>query len=265
MGDAAKKVGNKVSSAMTGGALSTSGNGWAQGGSLTDVANDLTGGLAGKVMASGKIKVPGATPRAEWNLSGADGKLRSDLMLGGNMPAAAGQSQSVLNQLMSRATSQGPSQQANYLMDANQRNTQNQLGQAEEMGRGQMASATGQMAMRGGLDAGARERMGSQGGFQTLMNKQKIMNDSAGSNLNILAQDEAQKTGMMQALPSQLLSQAGFEQGGKQFDIANTLQTVGGKYDTDMREWGASQAAREQAKLANKKSGLLGLGIAGIL
>jgi hypothetical protein len=102
-------------------------------------------------------------------------------------------------------------------------------------------------------------------GAEGLMNRQRIMNDAQGANLNILAQDEAQKTAMMQALPGQLLGQAGFEQDGKRFDISNTLNTVGGKYGEDMRGWAAMNAAKEQAKLANKKDGIFGLGIAGIL
>jgi hypothetical protein len=239
------------------------------GSAIMGPAGAVIGGVAGinklkGLLPNNKINVPGSMARPEWSLSGQDGKLRPDLLLGNQMPQAAGQSQQMLDQLVSRATSQGPTQQAKYLQDANQRNMQNSMAQAEEAGRGQLASMTGQLAMRGGLDSGARERLGSQAGFQTLMNKQRIANDASGRDLDILAQDEAQKTGMMQALPQSLLAQAGFERGGKQFDIANTLATVGGKYEVDMNEWGANQAAREQAKLANKNRGLLGLGVMGL-
>jgi hypothetical protein len=211
------------------------------------------------------VNVPDATARPEWNLSGPDGKLRSDLMLGGAMPVAAGQSQSVLNKLQDRATMTGPSQSAQYLMDANKRTMENSLGQADQAMQGQMANTVSSMAMRGGVDAGSRERLGKGFGFENLMNRQRIMNDARGADLNILAGDEKEKLGLMQALPANLLAQAGFEQDGKRFDISNTLSAVGGKYSEDMKGWAANQAAREQAQLANKKNGLLGLGIGGIL
>lgn len=239
--------------------------GFAMGGPMgAALGASLGGGAMDSLTGRDKIKVPGAMNRPEWSLSGPDGKLRSDLQLGEYKPQSQMQSQSTLNSLVERANAQGPTQQAQYLQQANQRNMQNSLGQAEDAGRSQMASMAGQMAMRGGLDAGARERMNRSVGMGTMMNKQRIMNDAAGSDLNILAQDEAQKTSMMQALPSQLLAQAGFERGGKQFDIANTLQTVGGKYDADMSAWAANQTAREQAQLANKNRGLLGLGVLGL-
>lgn len=253
-----------------GGVLKTIG-GSGVGSAIMGPAGAAIGGLVGSGKMKNpldflnpKVNVPGSMAKPEWNLSTADGKLRPDLMLGDFRPQSQNQSQDMLNQLVGRATAQGPTQQAQYLMDANQRNTQNLMGQAEDQGRGQLASMTGQLAMRGGLDSGARERLASQSGFQTLLNKQRISNDAAGNNLNILAQDEAQKSQLMQALPQSLLAQAGFERGGKQFDIGNTLATVGGKYAEDMSAWGANQAAREQAKLANKNRGLLGLGVMGL-
>lgn len=203
--------------------------------------------------------------KPEWSLSGTDGKLRPDLVLGNDTPQAATQSQDVLSRLVNQATSQGPSQQAQYLQQANTRSMQNNLGNADALARSSVSNMTGQMAMRGGIDAGARERLGRSAGIEAMMNKQKIMNDASGANMDLLAKDEAQKTQMLQALPASLLAQAGFSQGNKRFDIENTLNTVGGKYNADMSAWAAAQSASEQAKAAKKNSGLLGLGIGGIL
>lgn len=235
----------------------------------------VAGAKAGSNFASGKnplsgtfldnsVDVPGAMARPEWSLSGADGKLRPDLLLGSSLPKAAGQSQGVLDTLVGRATAEGPSASAKYLMEANTRNTNNSLDQAEALGKSTAAGVTSNLAMRGGLDSGSRERIGRSTGLETMMNKQRILNDSQGSNLDILAKDEAGKTQMMQALPASLLAQAGYEQGNRRFDIENTLNTVGGKYNADMQAWGANQAAREQAQLANKNKGALGLGFMGL-
>ena len=262
MTDTVKRAGGAVSSALTGGAYSTNGGGWAQGGDFNSVLNNATGGIIDP--NKNKIDVPGATARPEWNLSTADGKLRSDLLLGDSMPVSATQSQDVLNSLLGRANAVGPSESAKYLQEANTRNTQNQMDSADALGRTNIANTTGALAMRGGLDSGARERVTKTANNETMMNKQKIQNDSAGRNLEILANDEQGKLDIMKSLPSSLLGQAGFEQGNKQFDISNTLNTVGNKYGTDMSAWAANQSAIEQANLANKKSGVLGLGMMGL-
>lgn len=226
----------------------------------------IGGALAsGKNPFSNKIDVPGAQAKPEWTLSSLDGKLREDLQLGSKLPQAATQSQSVLNKLQDRAMADGPSAQAKYLQGANQRSMENAMGQADQMSGAAQAQATSRMAMRGGVDSGNRERMAKSFGFENLMNKQRIANDARGADLNILSQDEAGKESLMKALPASLLGQAGFEQDQKRFDITNTLNTVGGKYNADMSAWGANQTAREQAELANKKNGLFGLGIGGVL
>lgn len=261
MGDAAKSLGNKASSTLTAGAFSTSGKGWAQGGSLNDVLKDQTFGLLG----GNKIDVPASQARPEFTLGDGKGRLAGDLQLAGWMPESARQSQGVLNDLQSFANTQGPTQQAQYLQEANQNQLNRSLGDAEATGRSQLASANTNMAMRGGLDAGSRERMASSNMLGTMMNKQNARSGAADQNLNILANDEAQKMDVMRSLPSQLLGQAGYETGLKQYDIDNTLNVMGNKYNQDMQAWAGNQAAREQTKLANKNSGLLGLGIGGIL
>lgn len=264
MGEIAKKVGNLGSSVMTGGLLSTSGKGLLQGGSLKDQLNERTLGMAPGLNGKNNVPVPDSIQRGEWNLSTPDGKLRPDLMLNGQQPAGFTASQEVLGNLRAQAEGKGPTQSAQYLQDANTRNLRNSLGEAEAQGRSDLASTTGNMAMRGGVDAGSRERLARVFGTEGMMNKQRLRNDAAGNNLDILAKDEAQKLQTMQQLPGQLLQQAGFEQDGRRFDIGNTLTTAGGKYAEDMRAWAGNQSAREQAQLANKPSGLLGLGMMGL-
>lgn len=264
MGDEVKKfTSNPIKTVATGfGAMA---------GNPVGIMGMIGGGKAGSKVGGAvtgqgsRIDVPDATGRPGWVLSDPQGKLRSDLMLNGEMPKAAGQSQDVLNTMIARSTAAGPSDQAKYLQDANQRTMMNSLDNANATSASGQAGAIRNMAMRGGVDAGSRERLGRSFGAENLMNRQRIMNDARGADLNILAQDEQNKTAMMSALPGQLLAQAGFEQDGRRFDIANTLQTVGGKYGEDMRGWAANQAAREQAKLANKKDGIFGLGLGGIL
>ncbi len=269
MGSTGKKIMGGVSAAATGGMYSTNGNGLLQGGGINGMIDNSFGGFGGDIAKGIKkqnsVDVPDATARPGWQLSGADGKLRSDLVLNGQNPEAFKQSQGVLNTLQSRANAVGPSQSAQYLQGANNRGMMNSLDDATRAAATGQAQAVGNMAMRGGVDSGNRERMGKSFGMENLMNSQRIRNDARGADLNILAQDEQNKESLMKALPSQLLQQAGFEQDGKRFDIGNTLNTVSGKYKEDMSAWAGNQAAREQAQLSNKKGGALGLGLMGIL
>jgi hypothetical protein len=271
-GNALSDFGGHVSGFMTGGAVNTNGGGWAQGGDIksgiTGAHKDGKGGLGRIIKGAGlgaeDIAVGDVPGKASWNLSGADGKLRSDLLLGNEMPQSFNQSQDVLNKLQSNAMATGPSQSAQYLQGANTRNTQNALGNAEAQSGSNLASIMGQLSSRGGADSGSRERAAKSNGMASMMNKQKIMNDSNGNNMDILANDEKQKQSSLQALPASLLAQAGMGQSNKQFDISNTLGTVGGKYNQDMSAWAAGQSAKEQAALANKNNGLLGLGVMGL-
>jgi hypothetical protein len=261
-GNPGQAILNHAGSSLTAGAWSPGGGGWAQGGDLSSVLANQTFG-ATKKLTDG-VNVPDATNKAAWTLSSPDGHLRNDLQLGSNMPGAFNQSQDVLNNLQARSTTAGPTQQAQYLQDANNRSLGNNLQASDANTNSAVANATSNLAMRGGADAGARERLDRGANFQNMQDQSRLRNDAAGANTNILAQDEGQKLQTMQGLSPQLLNQAGFQQNGKQFDINNTLNTIGGKYNTDMGAWAANQSAREQAQLANKNKGLLGLGIAGL-
>jgi hypothetical protein len=258
-GNPIKQIGGAYTGIMTGGAFNTNGSGWLQGG-------DWKSGITGMSKNADKISEGGnGMPMGQWTLSDQGGKLRKDLLLGNSLPQAATQSQDILNRQIANATAQGPTEQAKYLQQANQRGTMNALDANTAAAAAGLANASGQMAMRGGLDAGARGRLARDFGNTAMLGAQKIHNDAAGRDLDLLAKDEAQKTAQLQALPSSLLAQAGLHQDNKKFDISNTLNTVGGKYKDDMGAWAAGQSAKEQAALANKKQGLLGLGIAGIL
>lgn len=238
-------------------------------GNVAGLPGMVAGGLAGskvggQLLGGNKVGVPGSQGRPDWVLSSPDGKLRSDLLLNGSMPQAAGQSQSVLNKLQSMGSMVGPSEQAKYLQTANTEATARNIGNIDAMSKSGQAAAMSNLAMRGGADAGARGRMARASFADVLGQKNQAMGDASLRELDILAKDEANKQQIMQALPAQLLAQAGFEQAGKQFDISNTLGTVGGKYKEDMAAWAANQSAREQAQAANKNKGLLGLGVLGL-
>lgn len=261
-GNFVSNLGGVASSAMTGGLLNTKGNGLLQGGSLKDAFGTATGGLAGMI-GGPDVNVPGSQARPEFTLS-ENGRLAKDLTLGNYMPTSATQSQGTLDSLNKFANTQGPSQSAQYQLQGNQRATNNALDNVESQGKSAMASANTNMAMRGGLDAGSRERMNRSNMLGMMSGKQQALNEGHGRELDILANDEQQKLGVLQSLSPQLLNQAQFEAGLKQYDIGNNLNVMGNKYSEDMRAWAGNQSAREQAELANKKQGILGLGIMGL-
>jgi len=99
-------------------------------------------------------------------------------------------------------------------------------GQAVQQGAGAQATALGQLAARGGISGGARERLG-QSAFRNIAGAgQNIASQTRGAQQQNLLSDEAQRVGILRGLPGQEQSQAAFElhRGlaplqAKQFDV----------------------------------------------
>lgn len=131
--------------------------------------------------------------------------------------------------LKQRALSQGPSEQAKYLMSMSETEGQNQLASNMANNEGMAQAGISNLAMRGGVGSGARERLMQGANKNTMIGNQGIYGNMLQSKNAILAQDEANKQGIMQGLQ--------------------------GLYDNrrsdDMKAWAAQQSAQAQYKTAN--------------
>lgn len=210
----------------------------------------------------GRVSVPGAMARPTDPTSkfvDESGMLREEFRTAGltNKELEAGKG--LLGDLQARATAVGPSEQAQYLQGASKLQAADQRDALAKSQASQMATQQANLAMKGGLGSGAAERLASGMGQQAMMGGQNIARDAAGRNMNILAQDEAQKLGIMQQLPGMYQSY-GQEQMGRQVgDRQGGMGLLMDKYGRDMQAFGANQMARAQAEAQNASSGgLLG-------
>lgn len=106
-----------------------------------------------------------------------------------------------LEELRKRGLSQGPSDQANYLTQQQQLGETNALGQAGASSRQGTSSAFSDLASKGGLSTGARERVAQTGQRQLAGSMQDVRNQGQGARLGILSGDEANKQHILEALP----------------------------------------------------------------
>lgn len=145
-----------------------------------------------------------------------------------NLPGMPEYQKSQYEDLLSqRALAQGPSQQANYLMQ--QAGNQNQAA-LEGLQRGNMSmanSAIGRLGM-GGMQSGSRERLLGNAQRQNALGSQSQYANFANQKLGILGQDEANKQNILQGLQTlydkrwsdQMSALAGQNSAKSQYDTA---------------------------------------------
>jgi hypothetical protein len=211
--------------------------------------------------SGGKMAVPGAMARPTDPTSkfvDENGMLRADFQTAGLDNSSLEQGRGLLGNLSNMATQQGPSQSAQYLMGANEAQSNAQRDQLKNQQASTQATSEANLAMKGGLGTGSRERMAGNLGNQSMMQNQQINQQQGLNKLNTLANDENNKLGILKNLPGQYQS-FGNEQMNRQVgDTQGGMNLLQNKYATDMQAFGANQMARTQAQGQNAASqGLL--------
>lgn len=198
-------------------------------------------------------------------------------------------SDATLAELKNRALAQGPTQQAKYLTEAQQLEELQSMGKAGASARKASSSAFSDLARGGGLSTGARERLARQSSRDLASSMQEVRGQGAKDRLNILAQDEAQKLGLLSALPGQEnqatsifgnlaqgeaqraeglgLSNRGYSTDVEKLnqqraldEIARVDQNKLAKYQEEMRAYAAAQQANAIAMSGQKSGGGKGMG-----
>ena len=121
---------------------------------------------------------------------------------------------------------------------------------------GQLATATSNLAMQGGLRSGARERLQAQSQQNGLATKQNAFNQ-------IAMQDETNRLNGVNNLATQELNLANFDKGVQDTNIGRATSEIGqqrtydmNKYNEAMRAWAAQQTANAMPQTQDK--GFLG-------
>lgn len=182
-----------------------------------------------------------------------------------------------LNELQNRGLSQGPSTYANILGQQQALGEQNALSDVARSNAGASSSAYSQAASHGGLSTGGRERLATLGQNNLAAGQQGVLRAGMGQRLDIGAQDEAQKLGILQSLPGMQAQLGGLQEsdlsrlgnlglanrdystGLQKLNIAGSLGEVGRQDDANlqsylekMRGYAAGQTANAQAHAGKK-------------
>jgi hypothetical protein len=193
-----------------------------------------------------------------------DGNLASNQSLASRIGPEVKLNTQGVDEIRNRAFATGPSAWATLA----EQNQQMQEGRAiSDSQRSNLANqnrAYNALASRGGLSAGQRERLATQGMRQGMSQVQNIRGQGMADRLNIGMQDQQKKDQFLSQVPGLDLQNANFQQGQRafgaqasQFDIGNQLKDIGGlnaynanAFDAAMKEWGATKSADAQAKAA---------------
>ena len=164
-------------------------------------------GLGNSVFGSGEsVKVPGSMSRPTNpanHILDKNSYVKDPFKLEGYQSAHQDTATGLLGDLKGMATSKGPTQYGQALLDANNAEANIQRDQLANQQASQEATALSNMAMKGGRGTGSIERLNNSMAVNNLNQNQAINSQSSLNRLNTLAQDEERKFGLLQGLPDQ--------------------------------------------------------------
>jgi hypothetical protein len=219
---------------------------------------------------------------------GGDGMIQDRYRLNvgkdiGYDPVQLQVNEGALQELRNRAMGTGPSTWATLLKDQNDLESRFAQDKLKQQGMSDLALSQSQLAMRGGLQGGAAERLASQNTKNIAMQRHQLLQDQMKQRLGIGIEDERQRTGILQALPGmelgygQAKADVGFRNSenatktafqnrqnqlmADQYNIGNTLRDIQGRnaynqgsYAEQMKAWAANKQADATAAAGNKDS-----------
>lgn len=149
-----------------------------------------------------------------------------------------------------RALGTGRSGWANLMLQQQNQDSQNALGQANKDSLSSMQQAQSALAQRGGLSSGAAERLAGSSQKNMAMARLNANNQAAQGRMKIGLQDENQRMQMLQALPGMETQALQPKMAQQQFNIGNSLKGVESQnqnnqqvYGEKMKAWAANRQA----------------------
>jgi hypothetical protein len=124
------------------------------------------------------------------------------------------------------------------------------------------AQAQSQLAQRGGISSGSRERLALQGQRQGFLGQQAQTLQGQNAQNALATEDQQRRTNVLEQLPGQEMGAEQTRRGAEQFNIQNALKEnqaardyEQSKYQAQMQAWAAQKQA--EAIRANKSKGFL--------
>lgn len=224
-----------------------------------DYQNYIRSQRQAEEMRARGLNPDGSPLRPEWNsLLNADGTLKDQYQL--QTEADVTYDPSGYNEVKNLALRTGPSAWAQLQLDQQKAQQAAQVDQAAKQSAGAQSNMFAQMAMRGGLGGGARNRMASQALRNQLMSQQDIARQGNLNRLNIGSQDETNRLNMLNNLTNLDVKKGELDVTNRayrtnvaQTNLQNSLKEVDARraYDQNMyqelmKKWAAEKDAEAQ-------------------
>ena len=157
-------------------------------------------------------------------------------------------------ELKKRVMTQGPSAYAQMMLEKQKLEEGQQKDMAARQAQSAAAQARSQLAMKGGMSSGARERLAMGGARDLMMQRQNVASQGQLSRAGLLAEDEAQR---MKLLPGFAEGEAkiaegnlGLQNKAQEWNIMRALEEKRAKdaqdldvYKEQIKKWGSEKEA----------------------
>lgn len=204
----------------------------------------------------------GSPIRPEWEslIDPQTGKMKDNYQL--NLQTLDPATLQGYNMIKNLATQEGPSKSAQYQTEQANLLKQNNIDAATQQAAGAQADARSQLAMRGGMASGSRERLAQAGQRDLLGSKQAAFRQNTGNILDILKTDEDAKRQALSQFANAEGQIAGSNLGIKnkatEFNTTNLLSEAGKKREADMEAYKSALdkwSANKQAEATRNSGG----------
>lgn len=243
--------------------------------SFKDYANLATRSVTAGMVGTDTLNLGGGTPAAKLD-GGFDSKgqpIRPGFQSLLGVDSATGQynrfslppelqqkeivGQAGRDSIRDRALAQGPSRQAQLMLDQQGMQEADALGQVGKQADSQLAASKGSIARTGGLRSGVGALLEGQNMRDQMMQKQQTRRGGLADRLQINLQDDQMKQNLLTGMVNQDLQSAQYNTGNvlgeKRAKDASDLA----KYNAEMQAWAANKQGKAIANSA-PKGGMLG-------
>lgn len=198
------------------------------------------------------------------SIADSEGNLLNQFNLSNRLGADVSVNKDGYNQIKANATAQGPTDWAKMQLADQSLKQANLINSSNKSNVSAQQQAMSQLASKGGISQGQRERLAMQGARQQTASNQGILNQGMQQQLQVGLQDQQRKDQFLNQLPQMDLANANFEQqqrqyrdAAQQYDLGNQLKDVAGfnayradAYGEAAKMWGADKSADAQAAAA---------------
>jgi hypothetical protein len=193
-----------------------------------------------------------------------DGTLKDQYETAGKTSWQQLQAQNNLGKLQGMADTEGPTSLAQGQLDQNRLSSRRNLMNQTKQNQSSLASNMSNMSRFGGLGGASSERLAQQNMRNNNASSLATRGQELDNEMTILNQDNARKVDLQKSLANSYQNQAAYDDSKLDRDIQRSTGFQQNSWQEMMKAWAAKNSASE-LQAANKPSGLLGLGIAGVL